>query len=321
MPAPVAGWPPRALTAARALPGRVPARLRRPFLIAAVAGVALGSLFLWFRDSPLVAVETVTVTGLTTGEAPRVKAALVAAARDMTTLHVRVDEMERAASPYAVVKSIRAVPDFPHGLRIEVTEHRPVAVIRPPEGGAPVPVAADGTLLRGLVVDHALPDLRADGLPAADRVTEAQALDRLSVIAAAPGPLARRIRTVVEERGKGAVALMRGGPAVVLGAVAGLRTKWESAARVLADPSSQGASYVDVRIPERPAAGGLDASEPGVVQGGEQPLPAQANAPGAAPAIPAQATGAVSPTGPEGPSTAAPSATPPTPSTDPQPGL
>ncbi len=31
--------------------------------------------------------------------------------------------------------------------------------------------------------------------------------------------------------------------------------KWMAAARVLADPSSQGAWYVDVRLPERPAAG------------------------------------------------------------------
>jgi hypothetical protein len=31
--------------------------------------------------------------------------------------------------------------------------------------------------------------------------------------------------------------------------------KWLSLARVLADPSSAGASYVDVRLPERPAAG------------------------------------------------------------------
>ena len=31
--------------------------------------------------------------------------------------------------------------------------------------------------------------------------------------------------------------------------------KWLSLARVLADPSSAGASYIDVRLPERPAAG------------------------------------------------------------------
>jgi cell division protein FtsQ len=35
--------------------------------------------------------------------------------------------------------------------------------------------------------------------------------------------------------------------------------KWAAAARVLADPSAAGATYLDLRIPGRVAAGGLGA--------------------------------------------------------------
>jgi hypothetical protein len=38
-----------------------------------------------------------------------------------------------------------------------------------------------------------------------------------------------------------------------------VRAKWAAAARVLADLEASGASYVDLRIPGRPAVGGLEA--------------------------------------------------------------
>ncbi len=48
---------------------------------------------------------------------------------------------------------------------------------------------------------------------------------------------------------------MRNGLLVYFGDDRRPHAKWLSLARVLADPSSAGASYVDVRLPERPAAG------------------------------------------------------------------
>jgi cell division protein FtsQ len=50
---------------------------------------------------------------------------------------------------------------------------------------------------------------------------------------------------------------LRDGPKLVFGDLRGLEAKWAAASRVLADPGSEGATYVDVRVPERPAAGGL----------------------------------------------------------------
>ena len=48
---------------------------------------------------------------------------------------------------------------------------------------------------------------------------------------------------------------MRDGLLVYFGDDARPHAKWLALARVLADPSSDGSRYVDVRLPERPAAG------------------------------------------------------------------
>ena len=89
----------------------------------------LGGGWLWLRDSGLVAVDQVSVTGLSGTEAPRVRAALEGAARDMTTLHVRPDQLRTAVEPFPSIMAVDAHADFPHGLRIVVHEHVAVAAL------------------------------------------------------------------------------------------------------------------------------------------------------------------------------------------------
>ena len=50
---------------------------------------------------------------------------------------------------------------------------------------------------------------------------------------------------------------MRAGPQLFFGTPNRSEAKWIATARVLAEPSSAGAVYLDVRVPERVAAGGL----------------------------------------------------------------
>src|SRR5918992_920846 len=68
-----------------------------------------------------------------------------------------------------------------------------------------------------------------------------------------------RIAAVGDDEYEGLVAELREGPELIFGDATRLRSKWAAAARVLADLEASGASYVDVRIPGRPAAGGLPA--------------------------------------------------------------
>jgi cell division protein FtsQ len=237
---------------------RISARVKRWLLALAALCLLVAAIYqLWFRDSWLVAVDRVTVSGLTTDDAPRVRAALTAAAGSMTTLHVDRDKLERAVEAYPVVRGLELSPDFPHTLRIRVIEHHPAA-IAVTDGGR-VAVAGDGTVLRDLPVEGRLPTIRADGTIRGERLEDPAALTAARVAGAAPAPLRRRLETVRVRKEEGLVVVLRDGPELIFGDATHIRAKWTAAARVLADKAAAGASYVDVRLPGRPAAGGLPA--------------------------------------------------------------
>jgi len=220
-----------------------------------LAGALVGGWF-WVRDSSLARVKVVAISGITGPEAPDVRAALDQAAREMTTLHVDEQRLRRAVAVYPQVKDLQVEAKPLHELRISVTERQPVALLS--AGGQRVPVAGDGTLLRGRVSSADLPAIKADALPAGPAVTDPEELDLLSVLADAPAPMRRHVDRLERARTQLVAVLRGGGPDIVLGDASRPRAKWVAAARVLGDSSSQGASYIDVRLPERPAAGGFD---------------------------------------------------------------
>ncbi len=235
----------------------LPARARRRLLIVlAVCLVLAAGYQFWLRDSTLVAVEDVSVTGLTTKDASRVRIALSSAAHSMTTLHVEEDELRSAIEAYPVVRAIEVRTDFPHGLAIHVIEHRPAAMV---DG---VPVAGDGTILRGLPVEGKLPTIESRGNLHGNRLSDAAALHAARVAGGAPAALRPRLERVELQSGDGIVVEVRDGPELIFGDATQVRAKWLAATRVLADPEAAGATYIDVRLPGRPAAGGLAAATP-----------------------------------------------------------
>ncbi len=211
----------------------------------------------WFviRDAGLVAVQKVEVTGATGPQASAIRDALTTAGRDMTTLHVEQAALEDAVEPFAVVRSVSATGELPHTLRVRVTEHVPVAALTS-EGADAVPVAGDGTVLRG--VDAAgLPTIDEQLPPAGDLVTERRTRKLLELLDRAPEPLrAKSARAFLGARGL--TIRMADGPLVHFGTGTRLRAKWASLVAVLSSPESRGATAIDVRVPEHPAAAGLE---------------------------------------------------------------
>lgn len=252
-------------------------RLRVPprtLLVAALVLLALGGGWLWFRDSSFVRVKDVFITGTSTSEQTRVRAALKSAALDMTTLHVREDALRTAVKPFASVRDLRIEASFPHKLTIEVIEHDPVAALH--AGSQRVPVNAAGLVLRGVRASDDLPTVRVERVPA-ERLEEPRPLEALRVLGAAPAPLFERSRRVWFG-GKGLTVDLRDGPPVIFGDAELAAVKWAAAARVLADPTAAGAAYLDVRVPGRVAAGGLgpiaeETPVPTVVPAVPTPLP------------------------------------------------
>jgi cell division protein FtsQ len=252
------------------LPRRPP--IRAVGACAAVLALLAGA-WLWLRDSSLVAVRQVSVTGVSGSDAPRVRAALEDAGRDMTTLHVRNGQLHTAVEPFPAVEAVEAHPDFPHGLRIVVHEHVAVGAIA--SGSEHMAVAADGTLLRNTPTAN-LPVVAVRTSLGGDVLNDRRALRAVALLAAAPSELRGRVgRVFVGDRGL--TAQLRKGPALYFGGGDRLRAKWVAATTVLADRSSAGATYLDLRLPERPAAGGLvaPAAQPPAAAPAAQTPPAQ----------------------------------------------
>jgi cell division protein FtsQ len=210
---------------------------------------------LWFRDSSLVAVDHVTVVGLSGPEAGRVTAQLEDAARDMTTLHVRTDQLRSVVAPYPVVKDLTVSTNFPHDLKITIVENTPVAVVV--AGGEKLPVAGDGRLLRG-AAQRQLPSVPVSVVPGGDHVVDPVARGAIAALAAAPPALRDRVLRASSTKQGGLTLVLRDGPDLRFGGADRLAAKWAAAAAVLADSDSVGATYLDLRYPERPAAGGLE---------------------------------------------------------------
>jgi cell division protein FtsQ len=264
--------------ATRSRGGGRPRRLRRTLVIAGVAAVLLAAAWYWGRDLSLWSVNNVRVTGATGQDAAQIETALQGAARGMTTLHVRAGDLRDAVGRFAIVKGLRVHTSFPHGLRIEVVENVPVAALE--ASGRPVPVAADGTLLRDRPIDG-LPLVPAHAVPTGDRVTDAQAAGAIALAGAVPAS-ARALITRVRSGGHdGLRADLQGGFRIEFGPPTRLHAKWASALRVMADARAEGATYLDVRVPERPVAGGAFAT----------PLPSATPAKTAGPASDSTAAG------------------------------
>jgi cell division protein FtsQ len=242
--------------------------LRRGLALAAVLALAGGG-WAWLRDSSLVRVREVEITGVTASDGARVRAALEGAALELSTLHVREEVLRQATAAYSSVAALRVRADFPRRLRIHVVEQQPVAALTG-IGDRRVPVTGSGLVLRGLTADRDLPSLVLPRPATGARVSDRRALRALAVAGAAPAPLLRR-SDQLEVGSRGVVVALRDGPELVFGTDEGARAKWTAAARVLAEPSATGATYLDLRIPGRVGAGGLAPVAPEEQQADPQP--------------------------------------------------
>ena len=234
---------------------RLPWRVLAGLLLAAV-GLTLG--WLWFRDSSFAAVERVTITGSGSSEREQVQSALEATAMGMSTLAVDEKALEQAVEPFASVAGLRVRAGFPHELRIEVIEHEPVATLK--TGGSSLPATGGGLVLDGVRASD-LPTVTTRAPLDGRHVSDARTLAALRVAAAAPPALRARAERLFYGAG-GMTLELRNGPDLIFGSDRDAGPKWLAAARVLAEESSAGATYLDLRIPKLVAAGGVGPLEP-----------------------------------------------------------
>jgi cell division protein FtsQ len=209
--------------------------------------------WLWLRDSSLVSVRHVHITGVHGTDAIEIRNALDTAAARMTTMDFNAGALRSAVSSFAIVGALHVSTSLPHTVSISVTERPPVAALL--SAGQRTAVAADGTVLGPALLSSSLPVVSGSvEPPPGARLHEAEPLAAVAVLGGAPASLAPFVVRVLNGA-EGLTVAMRNGLLVYFGDATRPRAKWLSLARVLTSPSSAGALYVDVRLPERPAAG------------------------------------------------------------------
>lgn len=228
--------------------------LRRRLIAAALALLALYAGYtLWFRDLPWFAIDEVTVEGATTSQR-EIRSAIEQVSGEMTTLHLKDDELRDAVSRFPTVASVSATTSFPHTLNVRVTERLPIAFAK--LGGRRTAVSADGYLLAGASFDDkALP--RIEGAAARGARLDADAAAQAAIVGATPDPVREQITSSSWDEGDGGVAVqLENGPEIRFGDGSRAADKWSAAVAALSGPERGSPSYLDVSVPERPVSGG-----------------------------------------------------------------
>lgn len=229
---------------------------RRLIAVAALVAALAAGCFFWLRDSSLVEVREIEVTGATANQA-EISAALQGASAGMSTLNVDEAKLIEAVSAFPTVASLKIDASPLHKLGIEVSERLPVATAE--LGGQRVPVSGDGYLLRGLRTESALPPIELGERPQGAKLGEHDSA-AASLLGAAPEELGRGVELAAYDPDEAGVAVeLENGIELRMGDASEPDAKWAAAAAVLADPDLGAPAYVDVSVPERPVSGGFSA--------------------------------------------------------------
>lgn len=239
-------------------PGAPRRRLPRKALIAAgVAGAFAVLLWALAWFGPIAHPRTVQVGGATGPDAARITEALRDAGSEQSTFAVDHGELIDAVRQYPDVADVKLQPRPP--FRLDLTVVMRPAVARVELAGQQLVVAGDGTILRRAGkssiprIDPSVTGLRRRG----DRVLAPGGA--LAVLGAAPAPLLELAETLQLGESGLEIEFARG-PRLIFGDGDLAAEKWAAASAVLAEGAALRATYVDVRVPARPAAGGLEMS-------------------------------------------------------------
>lgn len=231
---------------------------RKGTAIALILAIALTiPAYLLLRNSSLVAVQEVRVVGLGGYYDKQARHAVVAEAKQMTTMNVNEKSLAEAAGALVNVAAVKVSTDFPHKLTVYVDVRRPVAAAK--VGNEMVGLTGTGLILASSTSLSSLPNIEVEGQLKNNHITDPKALDAVKVLGAAPDVLLRQIKKIEWGR-NGLLITLNKGIELYFGDASKASAKWRAAAAVLASDAAHGASYIDLRAPERPAIGGLGAA-------------------------------------------------------------
>jgi cell division septal protein FtsQ len=255
-PAALAGSLPSPAQVLRGLGRRVPNKKKATRIVAIVVAVVavFGAILIY---SPLAHPRNLEINGVTGSSSDQINEALRTAGKSQSTFAVSESDLMKAVADYPEVAAVEVHSHPPFRLDLAVVMRPPVARVQ--IGGRTFVVAGDGTVLqRAGAVSVPKIDASIDGVALREtRVTGGTGA--LRILAAAPEPLLDLARTIRAGH-NGLEIEMERGPRLIFGNSTDAADKWAAAGAVLASGSATHGTYIDLRVPARPAVGGLGGS-------------------------------------------------------------
>jgi cell division septal protein FtsQ len=202
-------------------------------------------------------VQRVTIVGLSRDASPALEDALVAAARAQPTSGFSAAKVRAAVSRYTLITGIRAESREPDAVTLFIREREPF--LRLSAEGTRVALDSGGTVITGYGRLPHVASVSGTRAPIDGRAVDPFALTALRLVRAAPAPIRRRIVAITTAHGVLTIYLHHG-PRLIFGDATLPHAKWDAAVAVMATRSAEGAAYIDVRLPSRPAAQVADAA-------------------------------------------------------------
>jgi cell division protein FtsQ len=236
---------------------RAVARARRRRALAWAAGCGVVGAFIWLAFfSPLLRVRELELVGARRTSVAQAWA-VSGLSRDDNLLRVDTGAVERALERLPWVRSVVVDRILPGTVRAEVSERRPVLVVRSGRSSWTLDrtgaVLAQGMAEPGLpVVEAAVPRLEPGG-----RAAQAEVRAALAVLAALTDRVRARVVVIEARSAEELVLRLDDGLEVRVGAAEQLPAKREVLDALLTRLRAEGLqpAYVDVSVPTRPAIG------------------------------------------------------------------
>ncbi|HMU27964.1 MAG TPA: cell division protein FtsQ/DivIB [Solirubrobacterales bacterium] len=223
----------------------------------------------WLRDSSFVEIRKLEVAGVSTGteEGKQIDQAIRTAMGEMTTLHVQPAILEQELDRFPRVADAQIETSFPDSATVTVKVRENGSIYG--EGSEALLIATDGTVLGPADGQEESLPLISDGDPPAGAesangsgstgdVLAGRALNQALVLGATPSEL-RPYVTESRATADGVRVYMEDGLILLFGDPSHADQKWRAAAALIADPSFDTSSYVDLTVPRRP---GVSAEAP-----------------------------------------------------------
>lgn len=222
----------------------------------------------WLRDSSLVGIKNLEITGVNTKteEGRQIDQAVRTAMGEMTTLHFQQDLLDREMARFPRVSSLDVKTSFPDTATVTVRTREDGSIYG--DGSDALLIATDGTVLGPADgQEGSLPQIGATKEPAsgsggtgakAGETLSGPALNQAVILGAAP-PDFRPYITGSQPTPEGVEVSFEDGLTMLFGDTTHVEDKWRAAAALIADPSFDTSSYVDLTVPRRP---GVSATAP-----------------------------------------------------------